>query len=53
MASKSINALLFGLIDYAGLFPPAKLDMKAAAESYARHRRGKHTDSLARFICPV
>jgi len=53
MASKSINALLFGLIDYAGLFPPAKLDMKAAAESYARHRRGKHADSLARFICPV
>ncbi len=33
------HALLDGLIDYAGLFPPAALDLAPAADAYARHRR--------------
>ncbi len=49
----SVRTLLSGLIDYAGLFPPARLDMAAAAEAYNRARVGEHEWMLGRFICPV
>jgi len=42
-----------GLIDYAGLFPPAKLSMAASAEAFARSRMGPHEWMLGRFICPA
>ncbi|MCC6659460.1 MAG: hypothetical protein IT437_01105 [Phycisphaerales bacterium] len=42
-----------GLIDYAGLFPPAGLSMQAACEAYARARIGEHAWVLGRFICPA
>jgi hypothetical protein len=48
-----IRTLLSGLIDYAGLFPPAKLDMQKAAEAYAHAKRSEHEWALGRFICPV
>ena len=38
----AIEALLAGLIDYAGLYPPASLDMRAAVENYRKYRGGKH-----------
>ncbi len=38
------------LVDYAGLFPPAKLTMPKAVETFARHRDGKHVFALSRFI---
>lgn len=44
--------LLSGLIDYAGLFPPAKLAMPKACELYANYGRGMHSRFLGRFICP-
>ncbi|WP_412067900.1 hypothetical protein [Rubrivirga sp. IMCC43871] len=47
------NALLDGLIDYAGLFPPADLDLGAAVEAYARHRVSPHAEMLGRFIVPA
>src|SRR6185503_4487007 len=50
---QSIRTLMTGLIDYAGLFPPAKLGMQASAESFARARMGEHEWVLGRFICPV
>ncbi|MGQ0627939.1 MAG: hypothetical protein ACT4PL_07540 [Phycisphaerales bacterium] len=53
MPSPALAALVNGLVDYAGLFPPAKLDMKNAVEAFARARRGPHAFGLARFICPV
>ena len=46
-------ALLDGLLDYAGLFPPAGLEMEPAAEAYARHRAGPHAFLLGRFIVPA
>lgn len=49
----SIQALLTGLIDYAGLFPPAKLAMQPAVENYNRYRVGEREWMLGRFICPV
>jgi hypothetical protein len=48
-----IRTLLSGLIDYAGLFPPAKLDMEKAAEAFAHAKRSEHEWALGRFICPV
>jgi len=46
-------ALFAGLIDYAGLFPPAALEMEAAVRQYAEHRSGPHAEMLGRFIVPL
>ncbi|MEO8593616.1 MAG: hypothetical protein ABI759_09855 [Candidatus Solibacter sp.] len=48
-----LRALLEGLIDYAGLFPPAALEMDAALRNYAAYRRGPHAWALGRFVVPV
>ncbi len=50
---KSIQALLTGLIDYAGLFPPAALDMPTAVRNYAAYRKSEHGWMLGRFVVPV
>jgi len=42
-----------GLVDYAGLFPPAGQDMQAAVESYATYRSGTDRAALGRFILPI
>src|SRR5688500_1293567 len=49
---RSLRALLDGLIDYAGLFPPATLDMQAAVARYARYRAGERAWMLGRFVVP-
>jgi hypothetical protein len=48
-----MGALLSGLIDYAGLFPPAGLGMQAAVENYYRYSASEHAGALGRFICPA
>jgi hypothetical protein len=48
--SKTTRALLAGLIDYAGLFPPAGLDMAAAVRNYASYLAGEYSWMLGRFI---
>lgn len=50
---RPVRALLSGLIDYAGLFPPASLTMADAAAEYNRQRLGVHAFALGRFICPA
>jgi len=47
------RALLGGLIDYAGLFPPAQLDMADAVAGYRAARSGPHAWMLDRFVCPA
>ncbi|HLS47510.1 MAG TPA: hypothetical protein VK012_03265 [Gemmatimonadales bacterium] len=49
----SLRALLSGLIDYAGLFPPARLDMQTAVRNYSAYRRGDHSWMLGRVIIPA
>ena len=49
----SLRDLLLGLIDYAGLFPPAALDMRTATRKYAEYREGECRLALRRFIVPV
>ena len=44
------TALLRGLVDYAGLFPPAGLDMATAVRNYAAYRRSPHAWMLGRLV---
>jgi hypothetical protein len=49
----ALRALLTGTIDYAGLFPPARLEMGAAVRRYAEHRSGPQAWMLGRFVVPA
>lgn len=49
----SLRHMLSGVFDYAGLFPPATLDMATAADHYARHQSGAEQWIVNRFVCPV
>ncbi len=51
--SSALTTLVRGLVDYAGLFPPAKLDMAAAVAEYARQLQGPDVWALGRFVVPV
>ena len=52
-AAPGLRVLLRGLVDYAGLFPPASQDMTTAAAEYAEHRLGPDGWMLGRFILPA
>lgn len=45
--------LLEGLVDYAGLFPPAAVSMQTAVRNYAHYRAGGTGWMLGRFVCPT
>jgi hypothetical protein len=51
--SAALAALTANLVDYAGLFPPAALEMDAAVAAYARYLRDPHRAILGRFVVPV
>lgn len=48
-----IRTLLAGVVDYAGLFPPAGRSMGAAVAEFAEHRCSEHAWMLGRFVCPI
>jgi hypothetical protein len=49
--SGSLSRLLSGIIDYAGLFPPAKLDLVPAVENYLHYIHGPEKWITGRFVC--
>lgn len=49
--TESLRALMTGLIDYSGVFPPAALGMPEAVKNYATYLAGEHAPVLKRFIC--
>jgi hypothetical protein len=49
----SLRALLTGLIDYAGLFPPASLDLETSARHYVDYVAGPDRWILRSFVCPA
>jgi hypothetical protein len=58
----SLRVLLAGAIDYAGLFPPASLDMRTAVRNYSRYLSNTDYDTprwniqrwaLGRFVLPA
>lgn len=51
--TRTIQSLIAGLIDYAGLFPPTGLPMQTALENYHRYSVSDHARALGRFICPA
>lgn len=53
MMNYLLRDLLAGLIDYAGLFPPAALDMVSAVNRYAAYRKDETGWMLGRFIAPI
>lgn len=53
VTSDARRAFLEGLIDYAGLFPPASLSPDEAVAEYRRAREGPHAWMLGRFVAPV
>jgi hypothetical protein len=53
MAQTVIHEVLAGLIDYAGLFPPAGLAMSEATRFYQSYLGQRDRWILGRFICPV
>jgi hypothetical protein len=53
MPAASLRALLTQAIDYAGLFPPASLELEPALRNYAEYVRGAEAWMLGAFILPV
>lgn len=51
--TESLQALLSGVIDYAGLFPPAKLPLAESLENYVRYRQSGRNWMLGGFVVPA
>lgn len=49
----AIRALMTKLIDYAGLFPPAALDMPGAVRRYREYLMGGDRWALGKFVVPT
>jgi len=49
----SLKALLTSVVDYAGLFPPAKLDLREAMEHYIQDLASPYAWMLGRFVIPA
>lgn len=50
---ESLRTLLDGVIDYAGLFPPASLPLPEAWRTFAEHRQGAQRWLTSAFVCPA
>lgn len=51
--TQSLEIFLNGLIDYAGLFPPAKLPLDEAFPNYVKYKNEKYQKIISKFICPA
>src|SRR5688500_17540116 len=49
---ESLQVLLGGVIDYAGMYPPAQLPLNESFRNYVRYKTGKEAWIVNRFICP-
>ena len=52
-STSGVVALMSNLIDYAGLFPPAKLDMPATVRNYADYLSSPEAWMLGRLLVPA
>lgn len=50
---ESLQVLLGGVIDYAGMYPPAQLPLNESLRNYVRYKTGKEAWIVNRFICPA
>lgn len=51
--SRALNTMIEGVIDYAGLFPPAQLCMADAVAEYLNLLNGPDSWLVSRFVCPA
>ena len=51
--SDARHVLLGRLVDFAGLFPPARMSMEDAVATFRSARAGVHAWMLDRFLCPA
>lgn len=49
----AIDTVLEDLIDYAGLYPPAALDLSKAVHNYRAYYNSKHSATLGRFVVDI
>lgn len=49
----AVRVLLDSVVDYAGLYPPAAVNMATAVRNYAHYRASGNGWMLGRFICPA
>ena len=52
-APPPLRELLASIVDYAGLFPPAGLDIASAVRAYDLYRTGEHGWMLGAFVVPA
>lgn len=50
---QTVHAMMRGLIDYAGLFPPAKLEMAPTVRNFASYRADARDEFVSRLVIPV
>jgi hypothetical protein len=50
MAAETVEAMLRGMVDYAGMFPPAGLTLGDATAVYARHRDSAEAWLVGSFV---
>lgn len=53
LGDSPVRSVLSGLIDYAGLFPPAGLPMPEAVANFATYQRREDHWALGRFVVPA
>ena len=49
----SVKTLLSSVVDFAGLFPPARLDLQQTMSNYVRYRSSRYGWMLGRFVLPL
>lgn len=49
----SFKAFMGGIIDYAGLFPPADLSLDTSLQKYSKYRKSDDAWMLSRYIIPA
>jgi hypothetical protein len=50
---RHLEILLAEVLDFAGLFPPAKLELPEALRAFETHRQGLEKPLLGRFVIPA
>lgn len=53
MEPDPLRAALAGLVDYAGLFPPAALELSSVVRRFGDYTRGRERWMLGRLIVPI
>jgi hypothetical protein len=49
----SVEAFVAGILDYAGIFPPAKLPLSEAVRLFQSYKRHPHSTMVPRFVIPA